>query len=252
MSRNAESKPIYEDVYYFNKDLQETTKKIQDSLDEYNNTSKELNLLKQNLIKTKQEMNEIREYETHLKKEIVLFNKNLDNLKQLNNGLVNYKKYLQHIFILNLNKGKVFDKINCIINNIENSKDNNLIDFITREFNEYNTYLVTGLDKLKLIEKILEYLITFKEKQKNEKNEKYYEIKHKIDFNNRKKIHRRKQFNIKNKFNLLIQNVIDKNKKIIFLKRKEAQKNMKLYLQKNKSIKKEKEDDDYFGDFDFF
>ena len=252
LSRNAESKPIYEDVYYFNKDLQETTKKIQDSLDEYNNTSKELNLLKQNLIKTKKEMNEIREYETHLKKEIVLFNKNLDNLKQLNNGLVNYKKYLQHIFILNLNKGKVFDKINCIINNIENSKDNNLIDFITREFNEYNTYLVTGLDKLKLIEKILEYLITFKEKQKNEKNEKYYEIKHKIDFNNRKKIHRRKQFNIKNKFNLLIQNVIDKNKKIIFLKRKEAQKNMKLYLQKNKSIKKEKEDDDYFGDFDFF
>ena len=252
LSSNFEAKPIYDDVYYFNKDLQETTRKIQNSLDEYNKITKELNQIKQNLFKTKKEMKEIREYELHLNNEIILLKKKLENLKRLNNALYNYKKYLQNIFILNLNQGKIFSKINLIENNIKNSKDNDLLDFIIFEFNEYNTYINTGLDKLKLIERVFEYLIAFKAKQKDDQNEKYYDIQKKIDESNRKRLCQFKQDLIKNKFNSLIQKVIDKNKKLIFLPRKKFDKNMKIYLKKNKTEKKINSDDDYFGNFDVF
>ena len=166
LKRNFEAKPIYEDVYYFNKDLQETTQKIQKSLEEYNNNVKDLDTIKKNLIRTKKEMKDIREYEQHLRDEIILFRKELEKLKKLNNGLYNYRKYLKNIFILNLNTGVVFEKIKLILNNIEQSDDKDLLNFISKVFNDYNTYLITGLDKLKLIEGVFQYLIDFKKAQK--------------------------------------------------------------------------------------
>ena len=251
-STNFETKPIYDDVYYFNKDLQETTKKIQDSLDEYNNLSKDINIIKKNLEYTKKEMKDIRDYELHSKDEIILFKKRLENLKKLNIGLFNYKKYLQNISILNLNQGKVFEKINLIMENIEKSKDNNLLDFIAFEFNDYNTYINTGLDKLRLIESVFQYLITFKLNKQEERNEKYFEIQREIDEHNRKKLCQRKQDVIKNKFDSLIQKVIDKNKKIIFVPRRKVDKNMHGYMKKNRTQKIENNGDDYFGQFDIF
>ena len=252
LPKNFEAKPIYDDVYYFNKDLQETTKKIQDSLDEYNKKSREINMLKQNFFKSKKELKEIREYELHLKDEFILSKEKLENLKKLNNALFNYKKYLQNIFILNLNQGPVFSKINLIENNITNSKDNKVLDFITFKFNDYNTYINTGLDKLELIEGVFDYLITFKAKQKDEQNENYYKIQEKIDKINKKRICKLKQDLIKNKFDSLINKVINKNKKIIFLPRKKAGKDMQVFLKKNKTEKKYNNDDDYFGNFDVF
>ena len=252
LSRNFEAKPIYDDVYYFNKDLQETTKKIQDSLDEYNNLTKDINVIKKNLEYTKKEMKGIRDYELHLKNEIISFKNKVEDLKRLNNVLFNYKKYLQNISLINLNQGKVYAKINLIMDNIEKSKDNHLIDFIAYEFNDYNTYINTGLDKLRLIERVFQYLIEFKLKQKEEKNEKYFEIQKTIDDDNKKKLYKRKQDVIKNKFNSLIQKVIDKNKKIIFIARRKVDKNMVGYLKKNRTQKNEDNEDDYFGKFDVF
>ena len=252
LSRNFEAKPIYDDVYYFNKDLQETTKKIQDSLDEYNNLTKDINVIKKNLEYTKKEMKGIRDYELHLKNEIISFKNKVEDLKRLNNVLFNYKKYLQNISIINLNQGKVYAKINLMMDNIEKSKDNHLIDFIAYEFNDYNTYINTGLDKLRLIERVFQYLIEFKLKQKEEKNEKYFEIQKTIDDDNKKKLYKRKQDVIKNKFNSLIQKVIDKNKKIIFIARRKVDKNMVGYLKKNRTQKNEDNGDDYFGKFDVF
>ena len=252
LSRNFEAKPIYDDVYYFNKDLQETTKKIQDSLDEYNNLTKDINVIKKNLEYTKKEMKGIRDYELHLKNEIISFKNKVEDLKRLNNVLFNYKKYLQNISLINLNQGKVYAKINLIMDNIEKSKDNHLIDFIAYEFNDYNTYINTGLDKLRLIERVFQYLIEFKLKQKEEKNEKYFEIQKTIDDDNKKKLYKRKQDVIKNKFNSLIQKVIDKNKKIIFITRRKVDKNMVGYLKKNRTQKNEDNGDDYFGKFDVF
>ena len=252
LSRNFEAKPIYDDAYYFNKDLQETTKKIQDSLDEYNNLTKDINVIKKNLEYTKKEMKGIRDYELHLKNEIISFKNKVEDLKRLNNVLFNYKKYLQNISLINLNKGKVYAKINLIMDNIEKSKDNHLIDFIAYEFNDYNTYINTGLDKLRLIERVFQYLIEFKLKQKEEKNEKYFEIQKTIDDDNKKKLYKRKQDVIKNKFNSLIQKVIDKNKKIIFIARRKVDKNMVGYLKKNRTQKNEDNEDDYFGKFDVF
>ena len=66
MNRKFVAKPIYVDVYYFNKDLEETTQKIEDSLDEYNNIIKDLAIEQQNLIKTKKETKDIKDYEIHL------------------------------------------------------------------------------------------------------------------------------------------------------------------------------------------
>ena len=251
-TRNSVLKPIYNDVYYFNKDLQETKQKIQDSLDIYNKNIKELNIEKQNLEKTKKEMKDIREYEIHMKKEIIVFRKDLENLKKLNNGLFNYKKYLENIFILNLNKGKVLEKINIIIDNIEQSEDNILLNFLINKFNDYNRYLISGLDKLKLIECVLEYLLEYKFSKKKEKNEKYYLIQKKIDDTNRINLSKKKQALIKERFNLLIKKVIDKNKKIIVLQRKKVHKDMRIYLRKNRTDNSDNKDNnnDYFGNFD--
>ena len=41
---------------------------------------------------------------------------------------------------------------------------------------------ISGLDKLKSIEKVLEFLISFKEIQKNNNNKKYYIIQKQIDW----------------------------------------------------------------------
>ena len=59
---------------------EETTQKIQDSLDEYNNIIKDLAIEQQNLIKTKKETKDIKDYEIHLKNEIILFKRNLEIL----------------------------------------------------------------------------------------------------------------------------------------------------------------------------
>ena len=250
IDRYFEVKPIYEDVYYFNKDLQETTQKIQDSLDEYNNISKELNVAKQYLAKDMKEMKNIKDYEAYLKNEISSYKNKVENLKKLNNGLINYKKYLQNIFILNLNKGQIFDKVNMIINNIELSDDKELMNFIISEFNDYRTYFKHVIDRLRLIERATHYLIDFKKNQIKNKNEKYYLIQKQIDDTNRQKLCQKKQDYIKNKFDSLIQKVVDKNNRIIFIPRKKV--NIPMHLRKNKKEEKDKKDDDYFGNFDFF
>ena len=242
LKRNFEAKPIYEDVYYFNKDLQETTQKIQKSLEEYNNNVKDLDTIKKNLIRTKKEMKDIREYEQHLRDEIILFRKELEKLKKLNNGLYNYRKYLKNIFILNLNTGVVFEKIKLILNNIEQSDDKDLLNFISKVFNDYNTYLITGLDKLKLIEGVFQYLIDFKKAQKKSNNKDYLLIQAEIDNINRQKIFQKKQDSIKQKFETLIQKVIDKNKKIIFIPRRNVNFDMRQNLHKNKTENKAKND----------
>ena len=251
LKRNFEPKPIYEDVYYFNKDLQETTQKIQKSLDEYNNIINELNEMKQNLFSTKKMMKDIKDYEQNLKDEIIAYKKKLENLKKLNNALYNYEKYLQNIFIFNLNKGCVCEKINLILNNIEQSKDNALLNFISKEFGDYNIYLITGLDKLKLIERVFQYLSDFKKEQKNLKNEKYFELQREIDNINRQKLCKRKQDLIKIKFETKIQKVIDKNKKIIFIPNRQVNFDMRKHIRKNKTENKEKQDYYDFAEFNF-
>ena len=251
LKRNLEAKPIYEDVYYFNKDLQETTQKIQKSLEEYNNNVKDLDTIKKNLIRTKKEMKDIREYEQHLRDEIILFRKELEKLKKLNNGLYNYRKYLKNIFILNLNTGVVFEKIRLILNNIEQSDDKDLLNFISKVFNDYNTYLITGLDKLKLIEGVFQYLIDFKKAQKKSNNKDYLLIQAEIDNINRQKIFQKKQDSIKQKFETLIQKVIDKNKKIIFIPRRNVNFDMRQNLHKNKTENKAKNDFYNFDELDF-
>ena len=250
MNRKFVAKPIYVDVYYFNKDLEETTQKIQDSLDEYNNIIKDLAIEQQNLIKAKKETTDIKDYEIHLKNEIILFKRNLENIKQKNIGLINYKNYLENIFILNLNKGKIVEKLDIIMNTIKKSGDKNLLNFISNETNDYHVNVNTSLYKLKFIERVFEYLTTFKMKQINEKNEDYFEIQREIDENNRKRLSQRKQEFIQGKFNLLINKVLSKNKKLIILPRKKVKENLLIYLKKNKTEKKENKDDDYFGNFD--
>ena len=249
LRRKFIAKPIYNDVYYFNKDLEETTQKIQNSLDEYNKISIELTLEKQNLVKTKKETKDMKEYELYLKNELILYKKNLENIKKLNNGLFNYKKYLQNIFILNLNRGKVVKKLDLIMNIIKQSGDKKLLNFIANEHYDYHK-VNTSLYKLKFIERVFEYLTAFKLKQINDKNENYYEIQKEIDETNRKRLSQKKQEFIQEKFNSLIKKVVDKNRKIIFLPRKKVKENLLVYLKKNKAEKKDIIDDDYFGNFD--
>ena len=141
--------PIYNDPEDFKRDLQQTSNNIQFSLVEYNEISKELQIMRNKLYQDKIKMKNIEKYENYIKEEIVIYKKNLENLKNLNLNLKNYQKYLLNIDVLNLNKGKVNFRINKILKNIYNSKDEILLNYLD------NAKGGTGLKSLFVIEKAL-------------------------------------------------------------------------------------------------
>ena len=239
--------PIYNDPEDFKRDLQQTSNNIQFSLVEYNEISKELQIMRNKLYQDKIKMKNIEKYENYIKEEIVIYKKNLENLKNLNLNLKNYQKYLLNIDVLNLNKGKVNFRINKILKNIYNSKDEILLNYLD------NAKGGTGLKSLFVIEKALEFLLKYKEIQKNNNNIKYINIQAKIEAKNRIKYSKYKQDNMQKKIDSLINKVINKNKKIIFFSRRKVNNVYNGFnpeIHNKKKYKKDFNINNYFGDFD--
>ena len=239
--------PIYNDPEDFKRDLQQTSNNIQFSLVEYNEISKELQIMRNKLYQDKIKMKNIEKYENYIKEEIVIYKKNLENLKNLNLNLKNYQKYLLNIDVLNLNKGKVNFRINKILKNIYNSKDEILLNYLD------NAKGGTGLKSLFVIEKALEFLLKYKEIQKNNNNIKYINIQAKIEAKNRIKYSKYKQDNMQKKIDSLINKVINKNKKIIFFSRRKVNNVYNGFnpeIHNKKKYKKQFNINNYFGDFD--
>ena len=243
LKTNFKALPIYTDIYFFNRDLQQTSNNIQYSLVQYNKISKELQMMRNELYRNKMEMRNLKKYEDFIKNEIILIKKNLDNLKNLNSSLESYKNYLLNIKVLNLCQGKVSNHINKIVKKIENCKDNILL--------EKFEYLKRGVGKTNLIfiEKVLDFLLYFKEIQKRDNYFKYIIIESKIENKNRIKLSMFKQENAQKKINELIEKVINKNRKIIFTSRKKVNVGFNI----NNKRKKQKVNsnlNNYFGNFD--
>ena len=241
---NFRAMPIYNDPYYFKHDLQQTTNKIQLSLADYNEISKEIQIMRNQLYQDTIKMKNIEKSQSFIKEEIIIYKKNLDNLKSLNNNLNNYMQYLLNIDILNLNKGKVNLRINKIVKNINDSKDEILLDYLS------NSQGGTTLKNLSFIEKALVFLLKYKEIQKKNNNMKYLSIQSKIEDKNRINYSKFKQDNIQKKIHSLINKVINKNKKIKFLSRRKVNIGFNPELNIKKRQKKSFNRNNFFGDFD--
>lgn len=137
-------------------------------------------------------------------------------MKALNNNLENYKKYLKMIKVIDLNKGKINIKLRKIINNIDNSNDELLNEYLSV------TEKTTELSKLYYIEKTIEFLLKFKETQKVNNSKNFEIIENKVEKENRIRALRAKQENNLKKINSIIQKVINKNKKPIFVMRRKV------------------------------
>ena len=233
---------IYNDPNDFNRDLQYTSNNIQYSLVNYNTKSKELQIMRNQLQKYKLEMNNIKKYEEYIKKEIIIHKKQLENLKVLNANLQNYKSSLLNIEVLNLNKGKVSNKITQIMKNIENSKDEALLEHLE------NSKRGPGKKDLIVLEIAIDFLLNFKEVQKENNAVKYRIIEGKIEDINRIKISlSKKEKTIKKEYSL-IDKVINKNKKLIYASRRKV--NIGFNPEKNKKKKIIDNKNSIFGEFD--
>jgi len=208
--------PIYKHEEDFNRDLQLASKNIQFSLMEYNKISRELQNMRNDLKQNKLEIKNIQDFQDYIKNEILINSKKLENLKALNSNLESYKKYLKMIKVINLNKGKINIKLRKIINNIDNSKDDLLNEYLI------DTGKTTELTKLYYIEKTIEFLLKFKEIQKINNSKNYEVIENKVEQENRIRALRAKQENNLKKINSIIKKVINKNKKPIFVMRRKV------------------------------
>jgi len=208
--------PIYKHEEDFNRDLQQASKNIQFSLMEYNKVSRELQIMRNDLKQNNLEIKNLQDFQDYIHNEIIINNKKLENLKALNNNLENYKKYLKMIKVIDLNKGKINIKLRRIINNINNSNDDLLNEYLS------DTEKTTELNKLYYIEKTIEYLLKFKEMQKINNSKNFEIIENKVEQENRIRALRAKQENNLKRINSIIKKVINKNKKPIFVMRRKV------------------------------
>ena len=198
--------------------------------------------MRNQLQKYKLEMINIKKYEEYIKKEIIIHKKNLENLKALNANLQNYKSSLLNLEVLNLNKGKVSNKINQIMKNIENSKDEVLLEHLE------NLKRGAGKNDLIILERAIDFLLNFKEVQKENNSVKYRIIEGKIEDINKIKISlSKKEKTIKKEYSL-IDKVINKNKKLIYASRRKV--NIGLNPEKDKKKKIIDKKNSIFGEFD--
>ena len=198
--------------------------------------------MRNQLQKYKLEMINIKKYEEYIKKEIIIHKKNLENLKALNANLQNYKSSLLNLEVLNLNKGKVSNKINQIMKNIENSKDEVLLEHLE------NLKRGAGKNDLIILERAIDFLLNFKEVQKENNSVKYRIIEGKIEDINKIKISlSKKEKTIKKEYSL-IDKVINKNKKLIYASRRKV--NIGFNPEKDKKKKIIDKKNNIFGEFD--
>ena len=154
----------------------------------------------------------------------------------------NYKSSLLNIEVLNLNKGKVSNKITQIMKNIENSKDEALLEHLE------NSKRGPGKKDLIVLEIAIDFLLNFKEVQKENNAVKYRIIEGKIEDINRIKISlSKKEKTIKKEYSL-IDKVINKDKKLIYASRRKV--NIGFNPEKDKKKKIIDKKNSIFGEFD--
>jgi len=214
--KNHKAKKIFESLNEFNKTLLNDQAQVRISLDKFVISNDKLNQLKNELIYELRRKDKIKEIFNLTKDKYYLLLDRLDISKTnfLNNSSdkKNYSKYKIKIV-----SKKINDKINAIINKIMKYDSN---DIKKIKFERTNKYIITTIDKIRYIEKIMNYFMQYKETQKyiNEKN---YEIVMK-EFKEEQFIRRFKnrEETMKKIQELKIKKILEKKYRILFLPHK--------------------------------
>ena len=214
--KNHKAKKIFESLKEFNKTLLNDQAQVRISLDKFVISNDKLNQLKNELIYELRRKDKIKEIFNLTKDKYYLLLDRLDISKTnfLNNSSdkKNYSKYKIKIV-----SKKINDKINVIINKIMKYDSN---DIKKIKFERTNKYIITTIDKIRYIEKIMNYFMQYKETQKyiNEKN---YEIVMK-EFKEEQFIRRFKnrEETMKKIQELKIKKILEKKYRILFLPHK--------------------------------
>ena len=214
--KNHKAKKIFESLNEFNKTLLNDQAQVRISSDKFVISNDKLNQLKNELIYELRRKDKIKEIFNLTKDKYYLLLDRLDISKTnfLNNSSdkKNYSKYKIKIV-----SKKINDKINAIINKIMKYDSN---DIKKIKFERTNKYIITTIDKIRYIEKIMNYFMQYKETQKyiNEKN---YEIVMK-EFKEEQFIRRFKnrEETMKKIQELKIKKILEKKYRILFLPHK--------------------------------
>ena len=214
--KNHKAKKIFESLKEFSKTLLNDQAQVRISLDKFVISNDKLNQLKNELIYELRRKDKIKEIFNLTKDKYYLLLDRLDISKTnfLNNSSdkKNYSKYKIKIV-----SKKINDKINAIINKIMKYNSN---DIKKIKFERTNKYIITTIDKIRYIEKIMNYFMQYKETQKyiNEKN---YEIVMK-EFKEEQFIRRFKnrEETMKKIQELKIKKILEKKYRILFLPHK--------------------------------
>ena len=199
--------PIFESIQLFEKHLDIIFTDIKNYLFEYNELQEEIILLREELLQRKKE--EIIQEENNKK-----YNVDISHLKSKlkekiveNKDLLNIKKNMKYIG-MELSK-KVKQKILDIYNYI--NENTNLIPDNNNSNEESDS-----MKKLRNIEFVFIYLLSFVQKLKKEKKQEYYIIKKVIDERNRIRNNEIQKETVKKEFEEKVKKVLLKNKKLIY------------------------------------
>ena len=213
--RNHKAENIFQSVEDFKRTFINNQMHIRLSLDNMSQSDDKLKELKNDLLQELRKEGELIKEFNLIKDKYYLF-KDKINIAKTNYLNTSYDKKIYSKYKKNLPKisNTINDKINIILNRIinYNSKDIKKIKFERR-----NKYIITILDKLRYIEKIMNYFIQYKGEQKY-LHEKNYEIVMK-EFKKEQYIRRfrNKEETIKKLHELKIKKILDKKDKIYFL-----------------------------------
>ena len=209
-------KNIFESLEDFNKVLQSDSLYIRLSLDNYILTNSDLVESKKELIYEKLRKNKLKEIFNKSKDKFNNFTQKLDIAKS--NYLYNsYDNEIQKSFLINKkikNTDKINNKLNMIINNIIKCDAEKINEI---KFERRDKKITTIEDKLRYIEKIINFLINYKIEQKKY-NKIIYEDVMKIfkkEFFIRK--FKNKESTMKKIQEMKIKKILDKKDKIFFL-----------------------------------
>ena len=199
--------PIFESIQLFEKHLDIIFTDIKNYLFEYNELQEEIILLREELLQRKKE--EIIQEENNKK-----YNVDISHLKSKlkekiveNKDLLNIKKNMKYVG-MELSK-KVKQKILDIYNYI--NENTNLIPDNNNSNEESDS-----MKKLRNIEFVFIYLLSFVQKLKKEKKQEYYIIKKVIDERNRIRNNEIQKETVKKEFEEKVKKVLLKNKKLIY------------------------------------
>ena len=210
-------KNIFESVDDFNRTLLNDQSHIRLSLDKFSLSISGLNELKNDLIYEKRRKIKIVQELKLSKNKRNLFNEKL-NIAKTNylDKIIDNENYSKEKNKINLSE-KIIDKIDKILNYII---EYDSIDIRKIKFEKENKKITTIIDKVRYIEKVLNFLFKYKEEQKNINSMNYEKVMKEFKKEQIMRKFRNKEETMKKIQELKIKKILEKKDKILFLPHK--------------------------------